>query len=141
MPRVIETGKNPTMRYLHRTHRVSVAWLHEVFKGEHLRLIYEISARMAADIFTKAFSDKAKWLAVCDLINHVDPARLKGILAENCITKEQIERRKEGPSTQSGYSGAENFENLESDNKRCRRVYPRRRGVRRRVYTRSRQHG
>ena len=58
MIRVIETGKNPTMRYLHRTHRVSVAWLHEVFKGDHLRLMYEISARMAADIFTKAFSDK-----------------------------------------------------------------------------------
>ena len=36
MIRVIETGKNPTMRYLHRTHRVSVAWLHEVFQGEHL---------------------------------------------------------------------------------------------------------
>ena len=29
MLRVVETGKNPTMRYLHRTHRVSVSWLHE----------------------------------------------------------------------------------------------------------------
>ena len=32
MLRVVETGKNPTMRYLHRTHRVSVAWLHERFE-------------------------------------------------------------------------------------------------------------
>ena len=28
--RVVSTGKSPTMRYLARTHRVSVAWLHEV---------------------------------------------------------------------------------------------------------------
>ena len=73
MIRVIETGKNPTMRYLHRTHRVSVAWLHEVSQGEYLRLIYGISARMAADIFTTAFADKVKWTAVCDLINKFDP--------------------------------------------------------------------
>ena len=30
MIRVVATGKNPTMRYLVRTHRVSVAWLHDV---------------------------------------------------------------------------------------------------------------
>ena len=28
--RVVSTGKNPTVRYLARTHRVSVAWLHAV---------------------------------------------------------------------------------------------------------------
>ena len=38
MIRVVETGKNPTMRYLGRTHGVSIAWLHETFKGEALRL-------------------------------------------------------------------------------------------------------
>ena len=27
---------------------------------------------MAADIFTKAFTDKAKWLEVCHLVNIVD---------------------------------------------------------------------
>ena len=32
MLRVVETGKIPTMRYLHRTHRVSVAWLHARFE-------------------------------------------------------------------------------------------------------------
>ena len=30
MIRVVSTGKNPTMRYLARAHRVSVAWLHDV---------------------------------------------------------------------------------------------------------------
>eukprot|EP00971_Amphidinium_carterae_P217192 4311760-Amphidinium_carterae.1 len=28
---ILKSGKNPTMRHLGRTHRVSVAWLHEVF--------------------------------------------------------------------------------------------------------------
>eukprot|EP00972_Heterocapsa_arctica_P070192 10369016-Heterocapsa_arctica.AAC.1 len=31
MIRVVETGRNPMMRYLQRTHGVSVAWLHETF--------------------------------------------------------------------------------------------------------------
>jgi hypothetical protein len=60
MIRVIESGKNPTMRYLHRTHRVSVAWLHEIFLSDEFTIKYEVSAKMAADIFTKAFTDKGK---------------------------------------------------------------------------------
>jgi len=89
MIRVIETGKNPTMRYLHRTHRVSVAWLHEVCQGAEIKLTYEVSAKMAADIFTKAFPDKNKWTAVCDLINHIDPARLKKVLDESRKQEEE----------------------------------------------------
>ena len=29
MIQVVKTGKNPTMRYLGRTHGVSIPWLHE----------------------------------------------------------------------------------------------------------------
>ena len=58
MLRVVETGKNPTMRYLHRAHRVSVSWLHECFKGKKdLDIVYEKSDNMCADIYTKAFTD------------------------------------------------------------------------------------
>ena len=46
MIQVIRTGKNPTMRYLHRTHRISVGWLLERFHGDDLNLVYETSARM-----------------------------------------------------------------------------------------------
>ena len=77
MIRVIETGRNPTMRYLARTHRVSVAWLHETFSQQSITLMYEVSSRMCADIYTKAFTDATKWQAVCDLINIVDPKRLQ----------------------------------------------------------------
>ena len=81
MLRVIETGRNPTMRHLHRTHRVSVSWLHERFTGnEDLDLIYETSETMCADIYTKAFSDRLKWQAVCSLINVVDPKSLSQLV-------------------------------------------------------------
>eukprot|EP00969_Alexandrium_andersonii_P039757 1741445-Alexandrium_andersonii.AAC.1 len=29
MIQIVRSGRNRTMRYLHRTHRVSVQWLHE----------------------------------------------------------------------------------------------------------------
>ena len=75
MIRVTETGRTPTMRCLPRTHRVSVAWLHETFSHQDIDLVYEVSSKMCADIYTKAFTDASKWLAACDLINIVDPSR------------------------------------------------------------------
>ena len=77
MIRVTETGRNPTMRYLPRTHGVSVARLHETFSHQNIDLVYEVSSKMCADICTKAFTDASKWLAACDLINIVDPSRLR----------------------------------------------------------------
>lgn len=73
MINIVNTGKNPTMRYLRRTHRVSVSWLHERFANDDLILVYEVSCRMAADIYTKAFTDGIKWDAVRTLINILDP--------------------------------------------------------------------
>ena len=77
MINVVSTGRNPTMRYLRRTHRVSVSWLYERFKDDDIELVYEMSAKMAADIYTKAFTDGAKWDVVCSLINILDPKLLK----------------------------------------------------------------
>ena len=48
------------MHYLRRTHRISVAWSDERFKTKDLSLVYEVSAQMAADIYTKAFTDPDK---------------------------------------------------------------------------------
>ena len=79
MIRVVQTGKNPTMRHLNRVHRISVAWLHEQLgnPGGNIactksNLFYEKSDEMAADIYTKAFTDPNKWTAVMRLINHWD---------------------------------------------------------------------
>ena len=75
MIRVLETGRNPTMRYLHRTHRVSVARLHEALERKDFILVYELTSRMCADIYTKSFSEEQKWTKACELINIVSPAR------------------------------------------------------------------
>ena len=80
MIRCVETGRNPTLRYLHRTHRLRVSWLHERFQDADLNLVYEVTSRMCADIYTKAFTDGAKWEAACWLINVVDPRRISGLI-------------------------------------------------------------
>eukprot|EP00972_Heterocapsa_arctica_P008316 1215472-Heterocapsa_arctica.AAC.1 len=62
MIRVVETGRNPTMRYIQRTRGVSVAWLHETLNKECLDLNYELSSRMCADVYTKALTDAILWV-------------------------------------------------------------------------------
>ena len=76
MIRVVTTGTNPTMRYLARTHRVSVAWLHEVCKMKEIQIVYEETSRTCADIFAKAFTNAVKWTHACDLIQLVNLAVL-----------------------------------------------------------------
>jgi hypothetical protein len=66
---VVRSGINPTVRYLGRTHRVSVAWLCEIFKQPLMFLDYTETQHIAADIFTKGFADPDKWRHVCHLIN------------------------------------------------------------------------
>jgi hypothetical protein len=73
MIQVCNTGRNPTMRHLGRTHRVDVHWLHEVFGQPYMNLLKEESLRMRADIFTKAFDNPEKWGHALEMIAHVDP--------------------------------------------------------------------
>ena len=80
MVRICETGRNPTMRYLARTHGVSTAWLHEQFSRGKFRLNWTPGPQMAADIFTKSFADAARWEAVCWLINIFHPDRLHEVI-------------------------------------------------------------
>ncbi len=83
MIRIASTGKNPTMRYLSRTHGVCVSWVHEQFTAptSKLALAYELSASMCADIFTKGFTDALKWKAACSLINIGNAADLPSQIA------------------------------------------------------------
>jgi len=84
---VMKTGRNPTMRHLERTHKVCIAWLHDQFSCGDWELIYEVSNKQSADIFTKPFSEPAKWTHACELINLVDhssfwpaPAHGRGVV-------------------------------------------------------------
>ena len=73
MIRVMRTARNFSMRYATRTLRLPIAWMHERFAAGDINLTYEISSRMAADIYTKAFVDADKWRVGTWLINVVEP--------------------------------------------------------------------
>ena len=79
MIRVCETGRNPTMRHLGRTHRVSVDWLHEQFAADQVTLLYEKTDRQAGDIFTKGFTNPDKWRHAAELINVLSPNLLLAV--------------------------------------------------------------
>eukprot|EP00974_Lingulodinium_polyedra_P050671 4872945-Lingulodinium_polyedra.AAC.1 len=63
MIRAIKTGRDPTMRYLHRAHRISIAVFYEILTGHEnltkkVDIEYTPSCDVAADIFTKGFTDR-----------------------------------------------------------------------------------
>ena len=77
MIRVVRSGRNPTMRHLECTHGISIASMHEHFQKDHFVLIYEITAKMAADIHTKGFRNPMAWKKACMLINLLEPQDLQ----------------------------------------------------------------
>ena len=80
--RVCRSGRNQTMRHLGRVHGVTIAWLHEQYLAGLYTLEYEPSATMAADIFTKGFTNPESRRAVCRLVSVIDP----GDVTEFCCT-------------------------------------------------------
>ena len=57
-------------------HEISITSLHEHFSKDHFVLMYEITAKMAADIHTKGFTNPLAWKKACMLINLLDPEDL-----------------------------------------------------------------
>ena len=68
--RVIDTGRNPTMRHLNRTHKVDLRFLHEQVEQGNMIVNQCPTAEMAADVLTKAFTNEDKWKHACSLIGH-----------------------------------------------------------------------
>ena len=81
--RVCKSGRNQTMRHLGRVHGVTVAWLNEQYTAGLFDLLYEPSATMAADIFTKGFTNPDGWAAVCRLVSIVNPSDIAEFVRSN----------------------------------------------------------
>jgi hypothetical protein len=60
---VMKSCINPTMRHLARTHRISVAWLHE-HEREDFDFQYVGTDGMASDVFTKSIPNPLKVVLV-----------------------------------------------------------------------------
>ena len=45
-------------------------------------LVYELTTRMCADIYMKAFVDSGKWESACELINIIDPSKLQKLITQ-----------------------------------------------------------
>jgi hypothetical protein len=73
---IMTTGRNPTIRYMGRTHKVDLSFLHEVASGPCCSLRHCHTDLMAADIFTKPFLVDAKWTHARMLIGVVTTGEL-----------------------------------------------------------------
>ena len=67
---VLESLRNSTMRHLERVHELDLAWLCERFEKGDYKLDCCPTREMSADIFTKHFTDRLKWLRARMLIGH-----------------------------------------------------------------------
>ena len=70
---IMRTGHSQALRHILRTHGINLRALHERFKEPWYNLMYQRSALMSADIYTKAFALPPAWQLATRLINHIDP--------------------------------------------------------------------
>jgi hypothetical protein len=73
MIQICHSGKNSTMRYLNRTHKVGVAWLMEVFNLPKCDICNFDAKLQAADIGTERIMCVDTWRSNCVLINLCEP--------------------------------------------------------------------
>ena len=85
MIKVLTSGRNPTMRYLSRTHGININWLHEVSSGQFVKLEYTRTDDQAADIFTKSFEVGTKWEALIPLVNMALPDSLWELVRKHSV--------------------------------------------------------
>jgi hypothetical protein len=61
------------MIHLSRVHGVCIGFLHEQFLQASVAMSYIPTAQMAADIYTKEFTDSDKWYKLCRQIGLYTP--------------------------------------------------------------------
>ena len=72
MIEIIRTGRNLSIRHIGKTHGVAVSWLQELYTRVYVLMKYITTTMMAADLYTKAFTEPSKWNHLC-LQNNIFP--------------------------------------------------------------------
>ena len=67
---IVNKGDSEKMRHTDRTQNISFGWLKQQFEAEHFDMVNVDTLEQVADIFTKPFAEKTKWLHALRLINH-----------------------------------------------------------------------
>ena len=89
---IIRTGRNLTMRHLSKTKGISVAWLYQICQPDDVLLRYISTSLMAADIFTKSFTDKIKWIYLCMLCGLFESGPKNGVWSEALVAEKLHEQ-------------------------------------------------
>ena len=97
MIRVVETGKNPTMRHIGRTHGVSVAEIHDRHDRGEFSIQFTDSENQAADIYTKAFIDPLKWEHALKLIGVCHRDSIRSVIKDTVNRVETMKHPKPKP--------------------------------------------
>ena len=67
-------GQAGVLRHTDRTQRVSFSWLKQQYDHGHFRLLNVGTSEQTADVFTKLFTEKNKWVHALKLIGHTSSA-------------------------------------------------------------------
>ena len=62
---IVRTGRNLTIRQIAKTQGVSTTWLNGLYNDPEIHFGYITSGMMAADIFTKVFTNRTLWESLC----------------------------------------------------------------------------
>jgi len=105
--RVIETGRNPTMRHMSRTHGVDLCFLHECLEKGLYSIEYCDTKRQAADIFTKAFPNAQRWSHACCLIGLSRPGQFWPAHLPNLLGGDSARKGAAGKAAPAASGGAQ----------------------------------
>jgi molybdenum cofactor biosynthesis enzyme MoaA len=76
--RIILSGKNPTMKHLSRTQRLSINWLRErALNDEDFEPVYVDTKEQASDILTKVSTERVGWWRNMMLMSHFRASEFK----------------------------------------------------------------
>ena len=64
------SGQAGALRHTDRTQKVSFGWLRQQYEEGHFRLLNVDTGEQVADVFTKPFTERSKWIHALKLIAH-----------------------------------------------------------------------